>query len=136
MKCGECVTELVPGTCIDRPFLGECVNPILTVPVALKILNVLHDSEFLIVGFLDKETVVLNLRRVIARSFGRFGGIWRLLFLSFVSARALLHAVGMDGSGCLCQRSGEKECREDREEKKRQAKTLAGIPAPHSIDPF
>ena len=60
MECGERVTELVAGTCIDRPFLGECVNPTFAIPVQLKILNVLHDSEFLIVGFLDQKAVVLN----------------------------------------------------------------------------
>ena len=70
MEGGECVTELVAWTCIDRPFLGERVNPILAIPQTLKILNVLHDSECLIVGFLDQEAVVLNWRRVVAQSCG------------------------------------------------------------------
>ena len=93
MKCGECVTELMAGTWIDGPFLGEGINPILAVPIPLKTLNVLHDSEFLIVGFLDQEAVVLDSGRVVARSGGRV----RVFFsISLV-------VVGMWGRSRLCQ---------------------------------
>src|SRR6266849_3456092 len=60
MDSNQCVTELMARTCVDWPFLSECVNPILAIPEPLKALNVLHDSELLIVGFLNQEAVVLD----------------------------------------------------------------------------
>jgi hypothetical protein len=88
MEGGECVTELVAWPRVDRPFLSECVNPILAVPESLEVLNVLHDSEFLIVGFLDQETVVLNVGRVVPRRLGRFRVFRRFVYLGLFSARA------------------------------------------------
>src|SRR5262245_47522299 len=60
MNCAEGVAQLVPGLRLERPFLCEGVGPILAVPQALKRLNVLHDAEFLVVGLLHQEAVVLN----------------------------------------------------------------------------
>ncbi len=56
---------MVTGTNVDGPFLGKCIYPIFAIPEALKALNVLNHPEFLIVGFLDQEAVVLDLRNLV-----------------------------------------------------------------------
>ena len=49
------------------PFLGERITPVLAVPHPRKRADVLHHPAFLVVSFLYKEAVVLNLRLLFSR---------------------------------------------------------------------
>jgi hypothetical protein len=53
------IAELMADTA-ERPFLGEVVGPVATIP-ALEGADVLHHPGFLVVGLLEEEAVVLDL---------------------------------------------------------------------------
>ena len=56
------VAELVARISRNRPFLGECVIPVLAVPETSEARNVLDHSEILVVSLLNQEAVVLDIR--------------------------------------------------------------------------
>ena len=54
------IAQLVARRWIDRPFLSKAIRPIMTDPLPLKSLYVLHHAVILVVGFFDEKAVVLD----------------------------------------------------------------------------